>query len=132
MVLEHLRSIATATNDFYALDLRTGTWEEIITTNKKQPTPRDKAAGFACSKGLFFFGGYGPSNRSLTRPENFLFNSTDFYDDVDNSNSCWNNQLLHFDGKAWHLVQQLGTVPPHRAAASIAYNPNTNKAYLFG
>uniref|UniRef100_A0A914ZBZ0 Kelch repeat protein n=1 Tax=Panagrolaimus superbus TaxID=310955 RepID=A0A914ZBZ0_9BILA len=130
--LDHVRSLALPTNSFYGLDLRSGNWSEISDSTQKLPTPRDKATGFSCSKGLFYFGGYGPGSRHLRHPENYLFKNDDFLEDDELLNSCWNNQLLHFDGKKWNLIEQSGNVPPQRAAASIAYNPETNKAYLFG
>jgi hypothetical protein len=130
--IEHVRSLAIPTNSFYGLDLRNGNWHEISDSGNKLPTPRDKTTGFSCSKGLFFFGGYGPGNRHLRNPENYLYKNDDFLEDDELLNNCWNNQLLHFNGTKWNLIEQSGCIPPQRAAASIAYNPSTNKAYLFG
>lgn len=130
LAIEHVRSVAIPTNSFYGLDLRNGNWHEISDSGNKLPTPRDKTTGFSCSKGLFFFGGYGPGNRHLRNPENYLYKNDDFLEDDELLNNCWNNQLLHFNGTKWNLIEQSGSIPPQRAAASIAYNPSTNKVMI--
>ena len=124
--------IGAATNELYKLSLISGCWELHSNKDSDSPTPRDKVCGFVTREGLFYFGGYGPSLRYVTGDRRFLGRGNDFFEDDDQGNYSWNNQLICYDWQNWKIVEQHGQVPSHRAAATAVYVDKEKCAYLFG
>ncbi|KAE9547926.1 hypothetical protein FO519_008863 [Halicephalobus sp. NKZ332] len=124
--------IGSATNELYKLSLITGRWELHKNEGNHTPTPRDKVCGFVTKEGLFYFGGYGPSLRYVTGDRRFLGQGCDFFEDDDQGNYSWNNQLLCYDWEKWNLIKQSGMIPSHRAAAAAVYVKDDQCTYLFG
>jgi len=129
---EHGIRMGSSTSDLYKLSLITGRWELHKNEDNPSPTPRDKVCGFVTREGLFYFGGYGPSLRYVTGDRKFLGRGNDFFEDDDQGNYSWNNQLVCFDWQNWKLIEQHGEVPSHRAAAAAVYIDKERSAYLFG
>lgn len=124
-------------NDFYKLSLISGEWTKIKPKEGELiPTARDKFCGFSTNNGLYFFGGYGPSLKSMPDRSLFIGESSEFYDDDQMNqswpNKSWNNQLLYYNWDKWQRIVQSGDIPSHRAAASMTFVGKENAVYLFG
>jgi len=123
------------TNELIVFDLKRGTFA-IKPVEGQRPTPRDKSVSWMDGGKFFVFGGFGPGPYMIEQPEKYFLKLENFLEDCSNTyyRPSWNNQLLCIDEKLsqWTEIEQGGSVPSPRAAASAAFVAPIRKVFLFG
>uniref|UniRef100_A0A7E4VG95 Kelch domain-containing protein 10 n=1 Tax=Panagrellus redivivus TaxID=6233 RepID=A0A7E4VG95_PANRE len=126
------------TNRLYRLDLKNGMWEFLSpkTANERQPSPRTFSVAFGTSKGVYYWGGYGPRSKMFHKQQLFLTDpaASTVFENKGNNSYCWTNQLIMFDTEtlSWNVVKQGGEVPEPRCGGASAHDVDRNLFFISG